>query len=71
MTLFIVGEVSLYIVIKMARGDLLLSLVTKSTFASILVSSIYHVVVKIVLDFTGCFHFRHPMLVGGTGFSLR
>jgi len=36
----------------------------------LIVSFIQRIVVKVIVDFTGCLHFRHPYELGGSGFTM-
>jgi len=63
------GEMMLYLIWKLARGDFLYFIPIEG-WAGVLVSMIARVVSKIIADFSGCLHFRHPYEMGGLAFSL-
>ena len=59
---FIGGEIVLYLAYKIARGDFLYFFRVEGVMA--IVSSFWtRSLVKIIADFTGCLHFRHPVSV--------
>jgi len=63
------GEISLYLLYKIMRGDYFwhFRIVGKLSF---FVSFLQRVCVKIICDFTGNLHFRHPGELGGLAFSV-
>ena len=64
--LFIGGEIGLYLVFKILRRD-----VHYWIPVSFLIGSIFaRIVVKVIVDFTGCIHYRHPYEMGGLGFTI-
>jgi len=63
-------EMAVYLLYKLARGDFKAAVLVEGLW-SILGSLFYRVIVKIVADFTGCIHFRHPKEIGGLAFSIR
>ena len=67
--IFLVGEISLYLLYKFLRNDWRWWIPVqgwKQTASSLL----SRVLVKIIVDFSGCLHFRHPFEMGGAAFSL-
>ena len=54
---FVGGEMVLYLVWKGVRGDLMVFIPVEGPFGVVL-SLLYRVVVKIVVDFSGCLQFR-------------
>jgi len=64
--LFIGGEIGLFLVFKILRQD-----IHYWAPGTPLIGSFFaRIVVKIVTDFTGCLHFRHPYDLGGLGFTI-
>ena len=66
---FVCGGILLYLVFKIVMGDFLIWMRLEGVlgfFASLLV----RVFVKIIVDFTGCIHFRHPYEMGGVAYSM-
>ena len=66
--LFIVGEMAVFLVGKMARRDFLYWVPIEGA-AGLVVSFLVRVVGKTIVDFTGCIHFRHPTELGGAAFA--
>jgi len=66
---FIGGEMTAYLIFKVLRQDFLYW-VRFGEVVSLVVSIQSRICVKIITDFTGCLHFRHPFELGGVGFSL-
>jgi len=64
--LFIGGEIGLYLVFKILRQDIHFWV----PGCPLIASFIAKVVVKVVADFTGCLHERHPYELGGLGFTI-
>jgi len=64
--LFIGGEIGLYLVFKILRQDYHYWI----PGAPLIGSLFQRIVVKVVADFTGCLHFRHPQEMGGLGFTI-
>ena len=56
---FVVGEVTLYMIYKLSRGDFYYWIQLDGALA-IFISIIKRVLVKVVTDYTGCLQFRHP-----------
>ena len=67
--IFVGGEIGLFFLLKILRGDYYCWIPLSSGFAAIAVSFLYRLVVKILVDFTGC-NLRHPLELGGLGFTL-
>ena len=66
---FVGGELLLYLAWKIFRGDFLYWVRLEGVFGVIL-SFFVRVIVKVVVDFTGCLQFRHPYELGGAVFSV-
>jgi len=64
--LFIGGEIGLYLVFKILRQDFQYWIPGAPLIADLFA----RVVVKVVADFTGCLHLRHPYELGGLGFTI-
>jgi len=64
--LFIGGEIGLYLIFKILRQDFHYWI--RGT--PLIVVFFPRIVVKVVVDFTGCIHFRHPYEMGGLGFTM-
>jgi len=64
--LFIGGEIGLYLVFKILRQDIHYW----APGTPLIGSFIARIVVKVVADFTGCLHLRHPYELGGLGFTM-
>ena len=56
---FMGGEMILYLAFKAARGDFYYFLRLEGFFGFV-VSLLVRVFVKVIVDFSGCFHMRHP-----------
>ena len=67
--LFIGGEIGLYLVFKIVRQDFY-GWIRLSSGLAVFLSFWYRVVVKVVVDFTGCLHMRHPYELGGSAFTI-
>ena len=65
----LVGEVAIYLSWKMIRCNFLYYVRVDGALA-VLTSFQWHLITKIIADFTGCFHLRHPYCLGGLPFSL-
>jgi len=63
---FIGGEIGLYLVFKIIRQDFHYWI----PGAPLVGSFLERIIVKVVADFTGCIHFRHPYELGGLGFTI-
>jgi len=66
---FVGGEILLYLIYKLIRYDIYWW-VRVEGFLAIMIGLFLRIFVKIIVDFSGCVHFRHPFEMGGTGFSL-
>jgi len=64
--LFIGGEIGLYLVFKILRQDFHFWIPGMPLIASLF----ERFFCKVVVDFTGCLHFRHPYELGGLGFTM-
>jgi len=64
--LFIGGEIGLYLVFKILRQDFHYW----APGTPLVVSFIVRILAKVIVDFTGCLHFRHPYELGGLGFTI-
>ena len=58
---FIVGEMILYLLFKVARNDFLCYFRIDSTANAYALSFLSRIMVKIITDYTGCLHMRHPV----------
>ena len=65
---FVGGEILLFLAWKLLRGDFLYWLRVEGVLG-VFGSFLVRVFVKVVVDFTGCVHFRHPFELGGTAFT--
>ena len=66
--LFIVGEMVVYFVWKLARRDFLYWVPIEGA-GGLVASLLVRCVGKIIVDFTGCIQFRHPNELGGAAFA--
>ena len=57
--IFVGGETSLFLLNKIVRNDFYHWVPLDALFA-IISSSVVRVLVKIIVDYSGCIHFRHP-----------
>jgi len=62
--MFMAGDMALYLLQKVARGDFHYWLPIDGAFG-LFISLILRVIVKIITDFMGVIHFRHPVELGG------
>ena len=67
--IFLCGEIGLFFLYKIVRRDFYWWPRLSGVLA-ILGSLISRVVTKVIVDFSGCIHFRHPFELGGIGFLL-
>lgn len=67
---FLGADILIYLGYKAIRGDLTYFLPVKERWLSVIVTVLLRVFVKLILDFTGCFHFRHPYEAGGAYFTM-
>jgi len=59
----------LYLLYKVARGDILYWPRIEGA-GGVILSFFARVILKVVVDFSGCVHFRHPFEMGGLAFSM-
>ena len=59
LVVFVGIEVSVYLAYKIARGDFFYWIQVDGALA-IVMSFVNRVIVKIIVDYTGCLHYRHP-----------
>jgi len=64
--LFIGGEIGFFLVFKIFRSDFHYWI----PGAPLIASFIQRIVSKVIADFTGCLHYRHPYELGGLGFTI-
>ena len=67
--MFIGGEIGAYLLLKIIRQDFY-SFFRFSGMVAFLISMIHRTISKVIVDFTGCLHFRHPYELGGWGFTI-
>ena len=63
------AELGIYLLVKIVRRDFY-CWIRLSGGEAIVLSLLYRTGVKIIADFTGCFHLRHPYELGGFNFIL-
>ena len=68
--MFIGGEIGLYFAYKVARNDFAYWPRVGNNVAMVVLAILGRAVVKVVADFSGCFHFRHSKELGGVAFSV-
>jgi len=56
---FVGGEIFLYLALKVLRGDFFWWMKVDGALA-IVGSFFERIIVKVIADYTGCLHFRHP-----------
>ena len=66
---FVGGEMVLFIAYKILRGDFYYWARISGALSAV-ISLQTRVAVKVIADFSGCVHFRHPNELGGLAFSL-
>jgi len=66
---WIVGDMMLYLLLKIGRGDFHYYLPVEG-IGEVFVSLFMRVMVKTIADFTGLLHFRHPGELGGLYWSI-
>ena len=66
---FVGGEIFVHLALKIAMRDYLYWLQIEGA-AGVVVTIINRIVVKVIVDFSGCMQFRHPCEMGGLAFSL-
>ena len=59
------GEMGVYLIFKVVRGDFRYWLPMPNNGSSLMISLLFRVIVKVVCDFTGFLHARHPYEMGG------
>ena len=64
--LFIGGEIGIYLVFKILRQDFHFWI----PGIPLIGSFFERILAKVIVDFTGCLHFRHPYEMGGLGFTI-
>jgi len=64
--LFIGGEIGFYLIFKILRQDIHYWV----PGLPLIVSFLHRIVAKVIVDFTGCLHYRHPYELGGLGFTI-
>jgi len=64
--IFIGSETGFYLVYKILRQDFHYWIRGFPLISSL----IHRIIVKVIADFTGCLHFRHPYEMGGLGFTI-
>ena len=65
----LVGEMILYILFKFVRGEITTSTRIDSFKIKLIDSFFSHIIVKVIGDFTGYVHWRHPSMMGGAYYS--
>ena len=65
---FVGGEISLFLLWKLLQGDFLYW-VRVDGVVGVILSFLLRVLAKVIVDFTGCVHFRHPFELGGAAFT--
>ena len=65
---FVGGEIVFYLGYKIVRKDFMYWVQAEGVM-DFVVSLLTRVIVKVVVDFSGCLHFRHPLELGGAAFS--
>jgi len=64
---FVGGETLLYLLYKIARNDFFYWPTAKGK-GSVVLAIVARSLVKIIVDFSGCLHFRHPYEMGGLAY---
>ena len=67
--MFVGGEIGIYLLLKILRQDFYYWMRLSGVLA-VVVSFATRIAVKIIVDFSGCIHFRHPYELGGLGYLL-
>jgi len=62
--IFVGGEIGLYLLFKAIRGDFYWFPRTENKSVAIVIGLLDNIIGKIVTDFSGCLHFRHPFELG-------
>jgi len=58
---FFVGELTIYLLFKLIRGDFFYWIRLDGKLLPVAVAALNRITVKIIVDFSGCLHFRHPV----------
>ena len=67
---FVGGEIVFYLAYKIARRDFMYWVQTEGVMGmDVIVSLVTRITPKVIVDFSGCLHLRHPFELGGTAFS--
>ena len=66
---FVGGEMLLFLAWKFVRGDLMYWVPIEGALGY-LFSFVERVLSKVIVDFSGCIHLRHPYELGGSAFTL-
>jgi len=69
LSFFVVGELMVYIVYKLMRRDFLCWMRVDGKLA-VIISIFYRLLVKVILDYSGCLLLRLPNELGGFAFSV-
>ena len=65
---FVGGEIVFYLAYKIVRRDFMYWIQAEGVM-DVIFSFLERVIVKVIVDFSGCLQFRHPYELGGTAFS--
>ena len=57
---FVGGEIVLFLLFKILRGDYFCWVQLDNGFVSLVMSFLERTLVKVITDLSGCLHFRHP-----------
>jgi len=68
--LFLSCEFGLFYILKIARGDFFYWVDVNGMLLSLVIPILERAVSKIIADFSGCLHCRHPYEMGGLVFSM-
>ena len=68
--IFVGVEIGAFILFKILRRDLHYWPRLPGVVGPVVLSILQRIVVKIIVDFSGCLHHRHPYELGGLGFTL-
>ena len=69
LTYFVCGEMLVYLAYKVFRRDFM-CWVRVDGILGVIMSIIIRIISKLIVDFSGCLHFRHPFELGGAAFTL-
>jgi len=67
---FVGSEMGFFFLWKIARREFLISPRNDSKRSKAILSTLARIVYQIIAGFTGCFHFRHPFVLGGFYYSM-